>query len=80
MSRELGQMTSTLTKNVSSIVSVAPIIRSSSHVWSHVKQANLTNMYNALAGSAFRIVGGKLVIRESKISGSDVGEYASIVM
>jgi hypothetical protein len=29
-----------LTKKVSSMASVAPIIRSSSHVWSQVKQAN----------------------------------------
>src|SRR6266851_5305605 len=70
----------TLTKNVSSIASVAPIMRSSSHELSHVRQAKRASIYNALAGSEFRIDGVKLIISDWKTSGSAGGENTSMLV
>lgn len=60
------------------MASAAPMTRSSSHSWSQARHANLVNMYNAFAGSAFRIDGRKLVISESKMFGRDDGVKTSI--
>ena len=67
-----------LTKKVSSIASVAPIMRSSSHELSQVRQAKRASIYNAFAGSEFRIDGVKLIINDRKISGSAGGENTSM--
>jgi hypothetical protein len=67
-----------LTKKVSSMASVAPMIRSSSQLWSHVRQANRASIYNVLAGCAFRNDGLKLMMRDPKIWGSAGGENASM--
>lgn len=67
-----------LTKNVSSIASHAPSMRSSSQLWSQLMQAKRASMYNALAGSAFRSDGSKSVMRDWNMSGSDIGENTSI--
>jgi hypothetical protein len=53
-------------------------MRSSSHVWSQVKQANRASKYSVLAGWEFRNVGWKLEINESKIWVSSDGEKTSI--
>jgi hypothetical protein len=52
------------TKKVSSIVSVASIIRSSNQVWSQYRHANLASRYSAFAGSELRTVIGKFVMRD----------------
>lgn len=76
--RMYGMEENLRTKKVSSIVSVASIIRSSNQVWSQYKQANLASMYSAFAGSELRAVIGKFVIRDWNISGNQGGENANI--
>ena len=71
-------MTDKLTKKVSSMASVAPIIRSSSHVWSQVKQAKRANIYSVFAGCESRNDVGKLVMRDSNICGREGGENTSM--
>lgn len=67
-----------ITKNVSSIASVAPTMRSSSHVWSQACRAKRASIYKVFAGVEFLNDGWKLVMRESNIWGSNGGENTSI--
>lgn len=55
-------------------------MRSSSHELSHVRQAKRASIYNALAGSVFRMVGVKSIINDRKISGSVRGENTSMLI
>jgi hypothetical protein len=55
-------------------------MRSSSHELSHVRQAKRASIYNALAGSEFRIEGVKLIINDWKTSGSAGGENTSMLV
>ena len=59
-----------LTNAASSMASVAPMIKSSTQLWSQYKIAKRESMYNTLAGSALRSIGLKSVMSDWKMSGN----------
>jgi hypothetical protein len=55
------------------------MIRSSSQIWSQVRQAKRASIYKVFAGCEFRNDGLKFVMSDAKIWGSETGEKTSMV-